>query len=78
MRNWNSKRTLNAKKKFRTEQTKLELEQYKLHLIKEGKWSDSSSGESVGPSETHSPFDFGTNLRLLPNFSERDPDMFFT
>lgn len=64
--------------KFKTEQTKLELEQYKLHLIREGKLIEGSGREILGSSEPHSKFDIGISLRLLPKFNERDPDTFFS
>lgn len=60
--------------KFKTEQTKLELEQYKLHLIKEGKLTEGSGRESLSSGETYSKFD--TSLKLLPKFNEKDLDTF--
>lgn len=57
--------------KQKLEHAKLEIEQCKLDLIREGKLrsrelSDGSSG-----------FDVTSNLRLLPKFNEKDPDIFF-
>lgn len=65
------------KMKFKTEQTKLELEHYKLNLIKEGKLNDNSGRDSVGSSETFSRCDVSTKLRLMPKFNEKDLDTFF-
>ena len=66
------------KMKFKTEQTKLELEQYKLNLIKEGKRNDGSGRDSVVASETFPRCDISTKLKLVPKFSEKDPDTFFS
>lgn len=66
------------KSKFKTEQTKLELEQCELHLIKEGKLIEGSSRESVGPSEPYWRFELGTKLKLMSKFNEKDPNMFFS
>ena len=62
-----------------TEQAKLEMEQSRLALIKEGKLS------VVGELSRNSPlseqsvdgFDVLGNLRLMPKFCERDPEVFF-
>lgn len=65
---------------FETEQAKIALEQHRLELIKDGTLtSDRSVGLEVAssvPSRDES-FDVLGNLRLLPKFSERDPESFF-
>uniref|UniRef100_A0A3P8WEH2 Gypsy retrotransposon integrase-like protein 1 n=1 Tax=Cynoglossus semilaevis TaxID=244447 RepID=A0A3P8WEH2_CYNSE len=66
------------KMKFKTEQTKLELEHYKLNLIKDGKLNECSGRDSVGFSETSSRSDLSTKLKMVPKFNERDPDTFFS
>lgn len=66
--------------KFKTEQTKLkmeEMEQYIFQLIKEGKLSGDQSKKSVGPNKP-CRFDIGTSLKLMPKFSEKNPNMFFS
>lgn len=57
--------------KHKSEMAKLELEQSKLQLIKEGKLFG-------GTVINESKFDVGTNLKLLPRFTEADPDLFFS
>jgi len=64
--------------KFKTEQTKLELEQYYLDLIKEGKLNDIAGRDSVGSSELFPRCDVSTKLRLVPKFNEKDLDTFFS
>lgn len=66
------------KMKFKTEQTRLELEQYKLNLIKDGKLNDTSGRDSVGSSEMSPRSDLSTKLRLVPKFNEKDLDTFFS
>ena len=67
--------------RFQTEQAKLQLQQYRLDLMKSGKSfgdgsfeADASSG-FLGSSER---FDVLGNLKLLPKFSEKDPETFFS
>ena len=61
-----------------TERTRLEVQQYQLQLVKDGKLSDVSGigGHKVRGRSTQ--FDLVNNLRLVPKFSELDPDMFFS
>lgn len=64
-----------------TEQAKSGVEQARLQLIKEGKLLAGSevSGRSVLLSEQSAAnFDVVGNLRLLPKFSEREPESFFS
>lgn len=60
-----------------TEKMQLDLQQYKLNLIHNGKLSCTVSEESLSRSG-HVTFDVRANLRLMPRFNERDPDTFFT
>lgn len=52
------------------------MQQYQLQLVKDGKLSDVSS--HVAAEDRTSHFDLVNNLRLLPKFSESDPDTFFS
>lgn len=54
------------------------MEQYKINLIKESKLNDGSGRDSVGSSETFPRCEVSTNLRLVPKFSEKDRDSFFS
>ena len=64
------------KMKQRTELAKLDLESKKLQLIEEGKLSaDALSNTARGGGGKS--IDIGGNLRLLPRFNEKDPDIFF-
>ena len=63
-----------------TEQAKLEMEQSRLTLIKEGKLSaasELSKKSSLVSEQSCDGFDVLGNLRLLPKFSEKDPESFF-
>lgn len=59
----------------RTKQTDIELQKYCLEMIREGRIDDGSDDVFQGVSKM---FDTAGNLRLMPKFSERDPDTFFT
>ena len=57
----------------------MEVQQYQLQLVKEGKLSDVSRAENHEATEgRNSQFDLVNNLHLLPKFSESDPDTFFS
>ena len=60
----------------------MELQQYRLDLIKAGRLSgDAGTGwlESVAAgSQSLKKFDMVGNLRLVPKFEEREPDTFFS
>ena len=58
----------------KTEMHKLEVQQYRLELIREGKLASEGLVQRKGEYE----FDVGTNLRLVPHFTEADPDLFFS
>ena len=60
--------------RLRLEAVKLDIEQQRLDLIREGKLSGQS-----GPSDTASPatLNVAKNLRLVPHFNESDVDGFF-
>ena len=60
--------------KQRTEQAKLDIEQFKLDLVREGKMAGTDITRSAGSSRV----DCTKNLRLLPKFDEEDPDTFFS
>ncbi len=65
--------------KHKTERAKLDVQQYQLELVKEGKLSDVSRVDSGKvPDVRASQFDLVNNLRLLPKFNETDPDTFFS
>lgn len=69
------------KLRFQTEQAKLQLQQYKLDLMKSGKLiGDGSFEVDASSCFPGSPdcFDVLGNLRLLPKFSEKDPETFFS
>ena len=57
----------------------LELERYKLELMSQGKLQ--TKPQMFGESELFVPpilsFDVAVNLRLVPKFNEKDPDIFF-
>uniref|UniRef100_A0A8C1I8K6 Gypsy retrotransposon integrase-like protein 1 n=1 Tax=Cyprinus carpio TaxID=7962 RepID=A0A8C1I8K6_CYPCA len=59
----------------RIKQTDIELQKYRLDMIREGRMDDGSDYALQGASKM---FDTAGNLRLMPKFSERDPDTFFT
>lgn len=59
--------------KQQTEQAKLQVEQNRLDLIRDGK----IAAAAQVPSEPAGGFDINGDLRLLPKFSERDPEAFF-
>lgn len=64
--------------KQETEKMKLELQQYKLNLIRDGKiQNDVSSGEQSFSTCPTGPVDMSSCLRLMPQFNEKDPDTFF-
>lgn len=57
---------------------KLQLERYKLDLISEGKChAEPKFEEAISPMPPTPSFDVAVNLRLIPKFNERDPDIFF-
>lgn len=57
------------------EQAKLDLQSASLGLVREGRLSgDFLPGEGRSPRLS----DLGGNLRLVPKFNERDPDVFFS
>ncbi len=63
---------------FEIEKEKLELERYKLDLIKAGKLSKEARRWSTeGNEDDWHDFDVVTNLRLVPKFDEKDIDTFF-
>ena len=57
----------------------LALDRYRLDLIRDGKLSaEPVTGDRSGVTGSDSPaFDVSVNLRLLPKFSEKDPETFF-
>lgn len=59
------------------EKEKLELEQYRLDLIKAGKLSGGVEAKESSPQGLVT-FDIVRNLRLVPKFDEREPDVFFS
>ena len=59
--------------KQRTEQAKLDIEQFKLDLVREGKMAGTDITRSAGSSRV----DCTKNLRLLPKFDEEDQIRFF-
>lgn len=60
------------------EKAKLELQHFKLDLIRQGKMAGDLSGVcATSPGAFPHLFDV-RNLRLLPQFSEQDPDTFFS
>lgn len=60
------------------ERERQQLERYKLELIKEGKALDLTAGKKWELGAGRSPnLDVSGSLRLVPKFSERDPDTFF-
>lgn len=63
------------REKTRSEQTNIELQKYRLDIIREGGLNTGTSDVFSGVSQV---FDTAGNLRLVPKFNERDPDTFFT
>lgn len=64
---------------YEIEKGKLELERYKLDLMKAGKFSKEARRLSAeGNEDDWHDFDVVTNLRLVPNFDEKDIDTFFS
>lgn len=55
----------------RIKQTDIELQKYRLDMIREGRMDDGSDYAFQGTSKM---FDAAGNLRLMPKFNERDPD----
>lgn len=62
------------REKTRNEQTNIELQKYRLDIIREGGLNGGSVDAFQGASQM---FDTAGNLRLVPKFNERDPDTFF-
>lgn len=56
------------------QQEQQSLEHYRIELVRDGKFSDSFQSN---PSGSSCHFDVATNLKLVPSFSEKDPDTFF-
>uniref|UniRef100_A0AAQ4QC33 Gypsy retrotransposon integrase-like protein 1 n=1 Tax=Gasterosteus aculeatus aculeatus TaxID=481459 RepID=A0AAQ4QC33_GASAC len=65
------------KMRQQTEMAKLDLESERLRLVKEGKFNDFSRNEEFARSSGNSS-DILNSLRLVPKFSEKDVDVFFT
>ncbi len=66
--------------KHKTEQAKLEVQHYRLELVKEGRSSEgfrTEDGQEMAAGRD-SHMDLVNNLCLLPKFSESDPDTFFS
>lgn len=63
--------------KQETEKLKLELQQYKLNLIRDGKIQNDVSLGDQSFSTCSSPLDMSSCLRLMPHFNEKGPDTFF-
>ncbi|KAL4009454.1 hypothetical protein ACER0C_003306 [Sarotherodon galilaeus] len=59
------------------EKEKMELEQYRLDLIKAGKLSGGVEAKESSPQGVKT-FDVVRNLRLVPTFDENEPDAFFS
>ncbi|KAL3967153.1 FMS-like tyrosine kinase 1 [Sarotherodon galilaeus] len=59
------------------EKEKMELEQYRLDLIKAGKLSGGVEAKESSPQGVET-FDVVRNLRLVPTFDEKEPDAFFS
>ena len=64
-------------KKQQTEQAKLQVEQNRLDLIRDGKISAAAQVSLEPAEQSAGGFDISGNLRLVPKFSERDPEAFF-
>ncbi len=62
------------REKTRNEQTNIELQKYRLDIVREGGLNNGSADAFQGVSQR---FDTAGNLRLVPKFNERDPDTFF-
>lgn len=60
-----------------TEQAKIDLQATRLGLVREGKVSGEVWQEGDGSSSSLRSPDVVNNLRLLPKFNERNPDVFF-
>lgn len=62
-----------------TEVKKLELQEYKLKLIRDGRISSDVSGneQSFSSEVAQCSVNVGASLRLVPKFNEKDPDTFF-
>ena len=58
-----------------SERAKLDLERQRLTLVRDGRLSGEDQDRQGASSSAHC-FDVN-NLRLLPQFNERDPDIFF-
>lgn len=56
---------------------KLELEKHKLELMSQGKLQPPDVEESAVLVPPTPSFDIVVNLRLVPKFNEKDPDIFF-
>ena len=65
------------KMKYDSEQAKIQLEQNRLDLIRDGKISAAVQVSSEPAEKSEGSFDICNNLRLVPKFSERDPEAFF-
>ena len=65
------------KMKQQTEQAKLQVEQNRLDLMRDGKISVAAQVSSGPAEQSAGGFDIKGNLRLVPKFSERDPEAFF-
>lgn len=66
------------KMKPQTEQAKVQVEQSRLDLIRDGKISAAAQVSTEPAGQSAGFFDINGNLRLVPKFSERDPEAFFT
>ena len=64
-------------KKQQTEQAKLQVEQNRLDLIRDAKISATAQVSLEPAEQSAGGFDISGNLRLVPKFSERDPEAFF-
>lgn len=62
------------REKTRSEQPNIELQKYRLNIIREGGLNTGTGDVYSGASQV---FDTAGNLRLVPKFNERDPDTFF-
>lgn len=68
---------LRREAELRQQREQQEFERYKLELLKDGKIGPSFSNVGDHGAGGYPYFDVSTCLRLVPKFSEKDPDTFF-
>lgn len=64
--------------RLETEQAKIALQTARLGLVRDGKLSEDVLHSEEGSSSLPRAPDVVRNLRLLPKFNEKDPDVFFS